>query len=89
MVTVIIPATLREFCAGTSKLEVPGATVREILEALDARCPGFYARVVDEGRLRPELAFALNGEVYPMALHDAIVPGSEIAIVPALGGGQH
>jgi sulfur carrier protein ThiS len=37
--------------------------------------------------LRPELAFALNGEVVPLALHDAVDPGTEIAIVPALGGG--
>jgi molybdopterin converting factor small subunit len=84
---VIIPATLRDFCAGASKLEVPGATVGELLRELDARCPGFYDRVVEDGRLRPELAFAINGEVYPLALHNPLEPSTEIAIVPALGGG--
>ena len=87
MALVIIPATLRDLCAGGSKLEVPGATVGEVLREIDARCPGFYARVTDGPRLRPELAFAINGEVYPLALHDAVAPGTEIAIVPALGGG--
>lgn len=88
MALIIIPATLREFCAGASKLEVPGATVGEVLREVDARCPGFYDRVVEEGRrLRPELAFAINGEVYPLALHDVLAPDVEIAIVPALGGG--
>ena len=87
MVLVIIPATLRDFCAGSSKVEVAGANIGEVLREIDARCPGFYARVVEDGRLRPELAFAINGEVYPLALHDVVEPGTEIAIVPALGGG--
>lgn len=87
MVRVIIPAALREFCAGAAKLDVPAGTVESVLRELDGRCPGFYARVVEEGRLRPELAFALNGEVYRLALHDLLAPDTELAIVPALGGG--
>jgi molybdopterin converting factor small subunit len=87
VILVIIPATLRDFCAGASKMEVSGATVGEMLRALEQRCPGFYDRVVEDGRLRPELAFAINGEVYPLALHNTLEPGTEVAIVPALGGG--
>lgn len=87
MAVVIIPATLRDHCAGASKLEVPGTTIGEILRAVDDQCPGFYQRVVDGQRLRPELAFALNGEVVPLALHDHVSDTTEIAIVPALGGG--
>lgn len=87
MVRVIIPATLRSFCGGSPQLEVDGANIGEVLRALDAECPGFYERVVEAGRLRPELAFALNGEVIPLALHDTVTPETEIAIVPALGGG--
>lgn len=87
MAVVIVPATLRALCAGSSKIEAPGATIREVLRAVDVQCPGFYARVVDRERLRPELAFALNGEVIPLALHDTVGETTEIAIVPALGGG--
>ncbi|MBE0611569.1 MAG: MoaD/ThiS family protein [Dehalococcoidia bacterium] len=87
MALVIIPATLRDLCGGSPQLEVEGATIGELLRALDARCPGFYGRVVEEGRLRPELAFAVNGEVVPLALHDTVTPGTEITIVPAIGGG--
>ncbi len=87
MATVIIPATLREMCAGTSKLEVPGSTVGEVLREIDARCPGFYERVVENGRIRPELAVALDGEILSLALHDTVEPNAEIAIVPAIGGG--
>ena len=34
MPLVIIPATLRDFCAGASKLEVPGATDHRFLGAM-------------------------------------------------------
>ncbi len=87
MAFVIIPATLRDFCAGASKVEVPGTNIQEVLREVDIRCPGFYARVVEDGRLRPELAFAIDGEVISLALHDAVAPGTEITIVPAIGGG--
>ena len=87
MAHVIVPATLRDLCAGASKLDLPAATIGDLLRALDARCPGFYERVVENGRVRPELRFASNGEVLPLALHDAIDPATEIAIVPAMAGG--
>jgi len=88
MALVIVPATLRDLCAGASKVEAPGTTIGEVLREMDRQCPGFYARVVEENRLRPELAFAVNGEVYSLALHDVVEPGTEIAIVPAIGGGS-
>jgi sulfur-carrier protein len=84
---VIVPATLRDLCAGASKLDVPAATVGDLLRELDTRCPGFYDRVVENGQVRPELMFAINGEVIPLALHDTLEPGTEIAIVPAMAGG--
>jgi hypothetical protein len=58
-----------------------------MLRTLDARCPGFFDRVVENGRVRPELMFALDGEVIPLALHDTLAPNAEIAIVPAIAGG--
>jgi len=87
MALVIIPATLRELCAGTSKLEVPGSTIGAVLRGIDERCPGFYERVVENGRIRPELAVAMDGEILSLALHDSVGPNVEIAIVPAIGGG--
>ncbi|WBL36289.1 MoaD/ThiS family protein [Tepidiforma flava] len=87
MARIVIPAALRNLCGGSQELDVPAATVDELLRAVDARCPGFYARVVEDGRLRPELAFAVDGEIAPLALHDALGPAAEVTIVPALGGG--
>ena len=87
MPKVIIPTPLRDLCAGVAHLDVPGATIGEVLRAMDLRCPGFYARVVDGGRVRPELAIAINGELESAQLHDSIPATAEIAIVPAIAGG--
>ena len=87
MARVIVPATLRDLCAGAARLDVPAATVGDLLRELDRRCPGFYDRVVEDGRVRPELMFAMDGEVIPLALHDTLAADAEVAIVPAIAGG--
>lgn len=87
MAVVIVPSLLRALCDGVAKHTVPGGALRDVLLAVDAECPGFFARVVEAGQVRPELALALNGEVLSLALHDVIGANAEIAIVPAIGGG--
>ncbi len=87
MISVWVPALLRSLCGGTARLEVEGATLGEVLRALDLRCPGLYERVVEDGRVRPELAVAINGEVLSLALHEPLAPGTELTLVPAIGGG--
>ena len=88
MATVLIPSPLRSLCAGAAALEVPGATLGEVLRAVDIRCPGFYERAVDEGRVRPELSVALNGHAFRYGLTEPIAPNDEVTIVPAIGGGS-
>jgi len=84
---VHIPAALRGTCGGRSEIKLEGDTIGALLRNLDGQCPGIYARLVSEGRLRPELAFAVGGEILPLALHDTVGPDAEVTIVPALGGG--
>ncbi len=87
MITVIIPALLRPLCSGENVIQVEGATLDETLRGVDALCPGFYARIVQEGRVRPELALALNGEIISLPLQAPLTAGAEITLVPAIGGG--
>lgn len=87
MATVIVPSPLRSLCAGAATLEVAGATLGAILRAMDERCPGFYERTVEDGRVRPELSVALNGHAHRYGLTEAIGPNDEVTIVPAIGGG--
>jgi sulfur-carrier protein len=88
MPIVWVPSLLRPLCGGATSLEVPGATLGDVLRALDLRCPGFYERVVENGAVRPELAVAIGGEAQSYPLHEPVPEGAEVAILPAIGGGS-
>lgn len=84
---VIVPAPLRDLCGGAARLDVAGATLEELLRNVDALCPGFYGRVIENGQVRPEVAVAINGEAANYPLFEPLSPGSEVTIIPAIGGG--
>ena len=45
---VVIPTPLRKFTSGAEVVEVDAATVKEVLDNLDSKFPGFGASVCDE-----------------------------------------
>jgi molybdopterin converting factor small subunit len=86
-VTVVhIPTQWREGI-GAAQLEVEGATLRQIVAALEARAPGIAERIMVDGRLRPELAISINGAVAERGLVELVPEGAEIYLIPAIGGG--
>ncbi len=87
MAEVWVPALLRPLCGGTARLQVEGATLGDVLRAVEARCPGFMERVVSEGALRPEIAIAIDGEAGSFPLFEPVGPASHVSILPAIGGG--
>ncbi len=87
MATVWIPALLRPLCGGDAKVKVTASTLDELLHAVDGLCPGIYERVVENGRLRPELAVAIDGEAESFPLWEKLKPEADVTILPAIGGG--
>ena len=87
MPEVHIPAMLRELTGGRSTVEAAGATVREVIEDLERRWPGIRDRLTDGDRLRPNLSVAVDGEVSPLGLREAVEPASEVHFVAAIKGG--
>lgn len=88
MASVWIPATMQHLTGGEAVVQAPGSTVREVLARLDERFPGIQAAIVqDDGRLRPGVAVAVNGYVTSLGLFQRVESGSDIQIVPAIGGG--
>jgi sulfur carrier protein ThiS len=91
MARVTFTPHLRRFFPSLKQLEqVPGATVRELLDELDRRYPGFAAYVVDEtGRLRRHVNVFVREE--PIcdreSLADGVAPDDKVFIVQALSGG--
>ena len=88
MAVVWIPSLLRTFTGGAEKVVVAGATVQEVIAALDARYPGVKARLCEDEQLKPHLAVAVDGEVTPEGLRQRVGESSEVHFIPALSGGQ-
>lgn len=87
MATVHIPATMRPLTGGRATVTVPGETVREIIEGLEAAYPGTRARLMEGDRLRAGLAVFVDGEVPAAGLRARVRPDSEIHFAPAIAGG--
>lgn len=88
--TVRIPTTLRPMAGGKSEVEVEGATVGEVLKALDAAHPGFADRLLDDdGNLRKFVnVFVADDDVRFMdGLATPVPDGETVAIIPAVAGG--
>ena len=87
--TVFIPSLHRDLTGGKDIIEVAGATVREVVKALDALYPGMEARLCDDGELNPHMAVSVDSEVSYRGLRQKLPEPSEIHFIPAVGGGAN
>ena len=87
MPVVWIPSLMQKLTDGQQQVEVEGATVREVIVALDARYPAFKERILDGDRIKTEIAIAVDGEVVAAGLRAKVGPQSEVHFLPALAGG--
>ena len=89
-VTVRVPTQLRTLSDGASEVAVEGATVGQVLAALDASHPGFRARLFDDdGQLRRFVnVFVADEDVrFLKGLDTEVAPGTTVSIIPAVAGG--
>ncbi|MEB3211267.1 MAG: MoaD/ThiS family protein [Leptolyngbyaceae bacterium] len=89
-VKVLIPTPLQKFTKNQATLECEGATISELMDALDQSCPGIKARLCDEqGQLRRFVNFYVNSEDirFLEGADTALQDGDEVSIVPAVAGG--
>lgn len=69
-------------------MSVEGATVGEIIDALDATYPGIRERLCEGARLKAGIAVAVDGTVTTRGLRETVEPNSEVQILPAIAGGE-
>lgn len=89
-VTVRVPTTLRTLTSGASEVSVEGATVTEVLDALEAEHPGFKGRLLDDdGVLRRfvNLYVADDDVRFRDGLATPVAAGDTVSIIPAVAGG--
>ena len=89
MAVVWIPSLLQGLTGGAGTVTVPGATLRQVIENLDARYPGLKERLLDEqGRLRMEIVAAIDGATSHLGLIEPVGEDTEIQFIPAISGGH-
>jgi len=89
-VTVRVPTQLRTLTGGAGEVEIEGASVGEVLKALDVAHPGFADRLFDEaGNLRRFVNVFLADEDVRFldGLATPVADGATLSIVPAVAGG--
>ena len=86
-VAVTLPANLvRLFPNALRRVELPAATVGEMIDGLDARWPGMRDRLCDS---RPALRRHINVFVEGRRanLETRLAPGTEVTVLTAISGG--
>ena len=89
-VTVRIPTQLRNLAGGAAEVSLDGATVGEVLGALDGAHPGFGERLFDDsGELRRFVnVFVADEDIrFMQGLETPVTDGTAVSIIPAVAGG--
>jgi len=70
-----------ELTHGTREFEVAATNFRQLVRELEQRFPGLGKQVEES------MAVAIDGEIYQDSYAVELKPGSEIVLIPKIGGG--
>lgn len=90
MTVIRIPTQLRELTGGAGEVDLQGATVAELLAALNAAHPGFGERISEpDGSLRRFVnIFVAEEDIrFLEGIDTPVASGEVVSIVPAVAGG--
>ena len=86
MAVVCVWGPLRQLAGGSPEHELDGATVMELLRALELRHPEMSGWVLDErGVIRRHINVFVNGE--PGGAKTGVHSGDRVEVLPAITGG--
>ena len=74
-------SSMQSLTGGVTEFEVEATTFRRLVLELERRFPGL-GKQVEEG-----MAIAIDGEIFQDAYGAELKPGSEIVLIPKIGGG--
>ena len=87
MATIAIPSLMQKLTDGANQVVVEGATLREVVNNLEAAYPGFKDRLCDGDRIRPSISVYIDGVMTREGMHQPIGETANINFVPAVSGG--
>ena len=92
MAKILIPTPLRQYVAKKDSVDLPGATVGELLGALTTEYSDLRRHLFsDEGKLRSFVNVYVNDEDIRYLSKDAtpVKDGDTVSIVPSIAGGRY
>tara|TARA_B100001765_G_scaffold195280_1_gene144623 strand:+ start:108 stop:344 length:237 start_codon:yes stop_codon:yes gene_type:complete len=78
---------MQKLCNGEQKLIIEGANLRQVIDNLDLQYAGFKDRLVEDGKIKPNISVAVDGEITPLGMIQKVNTNSEIHFLPAISGG--
>ena len=68
---------MQELSSGEQRVNVQGNNIRQVIDNLDAVYPGFKDRLVEDGRVKPNISVAIDGEITPLGMLEKVREDSE------------
>ena len=87
MPTIWIPPQVRDLTNGKSSIRVPGKTVGQALDSLEAIYPGVRDRLCQGDELCQFIAVVVDGQESPMRMYQPLQEDSEVRFLPLMDGG--
>lgn len=90
MAEIWIPPRMQNFTGGKEQVQVPGSTVRQLVNNLEQKFPGIKSVLYDEeeDNIMPGIAVIIDGETSQLGILERVSEDSEVHFLPALGGGE-
>lgn len=89
-ITVRVPTPLQKLTENQEEVKAHGRNVKELIEDLEKRFPGFKEKLCDEsGKIRRFINIYINEEDIRFLKQDesSLKDGDEVSIIPAIAGG--
>ena len=78
---------MQKLCDGEQKLVIEGTNLRQVIDNLDSQYSGFKDRLVEDGKIKPNISVAVDGEITPLGMIQKFSPDSQDHFLPAISGG--
>ncbi|HXG37067.1 MAG TPA: MoaD/ThiS family protein [Dehalococcoidia bacterium] len=82
-----VPSVMQHLTEGKTVVNIEGRNIRQIIQNLDAAYPGMKEALMEDGKLRPDIAVAVDGELASLGLLEEVGESSEVQFMPAIAGG--
>jgi len=89
-VKVRIPTPLQKITGGDGEVEGSGSNIKEMIDSLESKYPGFKERLYDEeGKLRRFINIYVNEEDIRFLDGEStgLSDGDDVSVIPAIAGG--